>query len=127
MQSLGWTAQEVADWNEKEEERRLRADKGFTDYNQAAFRKYSRLTSSINPDRIKNLNPDSEEAKANMANDLQEQLVTRANFSKRRQFTADEEVTYINQRNYKFNQKLARAYDKYTQETKESLERGTAL
>ena len=71
--------------------------------------------------------PDSEEAKANLAADVQKQLAVRSKFSKRRHFTGDEEVTYINQRNYRFNQKIARAYDKYTQETKDALERGTAL
>lgn len=85
------------------------------------------MISSINPDVIKNLDPDSEEAKSNLSSDVQKQIQIRSQFSKRRHFSGDEEVTYINQRNYKFNQKIARAYDKYTQETKDSLERGTAL
>ena len=85
------------------------------------------MVSSINPDIIKNLEPDSEEAKNNLATDVQKQILVRAQFSKRRHFSGDEEVTYINQRNYKFNQKISRAYDKYTQETKDSLDRGTAL
>lgn len=127
LQSLNWTAEEVAAWQAKEEERKARADHGFADYDQAAFRKYNRLTAAINPDVIKNLDPDSDEAKSNLAADLQKQLAVRAQFSKRRHFNADQEVTHINQRNYRFNQKIARAYDKYTKETKDSLERGTAL
>lgn len=127
MQSLNWTAEEVSAWQVKEEDRKSRADQGFTDYNQLAFRKYNRMVSSINPDIIKNLEPDSEEAKANLAADVQKQIHVRSQFSKRKHFSGDEEVTYINQRNYKFNQKISRAYDKYTQETKDSLERGTAL
>lgn len=83
--------------------------------------------SSINPDIIKNLETDSEEAKTNLSSDIQKQIQTRSQFSKRRHFSGEEDVTYINQRNYKFNQKISRAYDKYTQETKDSLERGTAL
>ena len=110
-----------------EDERRSRADVGFTDYNQLAFKKYNRLATAINPDVIKNLEPDSEEAKANLSTDIQKQIQVRSKFSKRRHFSGDEDVTYINQRNYKFNQKIARAYDKYTQETKDSLERGSAL
>ena len=85
------------------------------------------MISSINPEAIKNLEPDSEEAKSNLASDVQKQNQVRSQFSKRRHFSGDEDVTYINQRNYKFNQKISRAYDKYTQETKDSLERGTAL
>lgn len=85
------------------------------------------MISSINPDIIKNLDPDSEEAKSNLSSDVQKQIQIQSRFSKRRHFSGDEDITYINQRNYKFNQKIARAYDKYTQETKDSLERGTAL
>lgn len=124
---MNWTAEEVSEWQAKEEERKSRVDKGFTDYNQLAFKKYNRMVASINPDIIKNYEPDSEEAKSNLAADIQKQIQVRSKFSKRRHFSEDEDVTYINQRNYKFNQKIARAYDKYTQETKDSLERGTAL
>ncbi|GAB7357314.1 hypothetical protein MBLNU459_g8276t1 [Dothideomycetes sp. NU459] len=37
------------------------------------------------------------------------------------------DVTYINDKNKQFNQKLARFYNKYTGEIRESFERGTAL
>ncbi|OMH85784.1 Pre-mRNA-splicing factor syf2 [Zancudomyces culisetae] len=37
------------------------------------------------------------------------------------------EVTYINDRNAHFNRKIARAYDPYTKEIRDSFERGTAL
>jgi pre-mRNA-splicing factor SYF2 len=47
--------------------------------------------------------------------------------SRRRQFFEDEDVTYIHERNRSFNKKVARFYDKYSQETKANLERGTAL
>ncbi|KAF2800907.1 SYF2-domain-containing protein [Melanomma pulvis-pyrius CBS 109.77] len=42
---------------------------------------------------------------------------------------ADEmgDVTYINQKNKQFNDKLARFYNKYTSEIRESFERGTAI
>lgn len=39
----------------------------------------------------------------------------------------DGDVTYINEKNKQFNMKLARFYDKYTSEIRESFERGTAL
>jgi pre-mRNA-splicing factor SYF2 len=37
------------------------------------------------------------------------------------------DVTYINEKNKQFNQKLARFYNKYTTEIRESLERGTMV
>lgn len=38
-----------------------------------------------------------------------------------------EDVTWINQRNKKFNQKISRNYDKFVADIKQNLERGTAL
>lgn len=38
-----------------------------------------------------------------------------------------EDVTYINQKNKLFNEKLKRFYDKYTTDIRESFERGTAI
>lgn len=132
IQNLQYTAEEVEAWNKKLQEKKNRADTGFTDYNQLAFRKYekkiSRLDASVSkgptsgkfdeadPDRVKAL---SEEIKAD---DL-----ARQKFSKRRRFNEEEDVTYINLRNYRFNKKISRAYDKYTEELKDNLERGTAL
>lgn len=40
---------------------------------------------------------------------------------------AGEDVSYINEKNKQFNQKLARFYNKYTGDIRESFERGTAL
>ncbi|KAK3117972.1 Pre-mRNA-splicing factor SYF2 [Teratosphaeriaceae sp. CCFEE 6253] len=39
----------------------------------------------------------------------------------------DRDVTYINEKNKQFNLKLARFYDKYTADIRESFERGTAM
>ena len=39
----------------------------------------------------------------------------------------EEDIDYINERNMKFNQKLARFYDPFTAEIKQNLERGTAI
>lgn len=39
----------------------------------------------------------------------------------------DADVTYINEKNKQFNQKLARFYNKYTAEIRESFERGTKI
>lgn len=40
---------------------------------------------------------------------------------------AGEDVSYINEKNKQFNQKLARFYNKYTADIRESFERGTAI
>lgn len=44
--------------------------------------------------------------------------------NKRRKVLYDQ-IDYINQRNYKFNLKLSRAFDSYTENTRKNLERGT--
>lgn len=36
-------------------------------------------------------------------------------------------MSYINEMNKKFNQRLSRHYDKYTKDIRDALERGTAL
>eukprot|EP01083_Nonionella_stella_P240032 839472_1 len=51
----------------------------------------------------------------------------RAKFSRRRKFYDDKDISYINKRNRIFNEKVSRAFDKYTQEIRGNLERGTAL
>lgn len=51
----------------------------------------------------------------------------RKKFSRRRQEFDSEDVTYINDRNKMFNKKIKRAFDKYTVEIRQNLERGTAI
>ena len=51
----------------------------------------------------------------------------RTKYSRRRPFSHDADVDYINERNMKFNKKASRFYDKYTAEIKQNLERGTAV
>jgi pre-mRNA-splicing factor SYF2 len=62
-----------------------------------------------------------------MRKELGQVFERRKNFSRRRPHLEDEDVSYINERNRKFNKKLSRAYDPYTAEIKQNLERGTAL
>jgi pre-mRNA-splicing factor SYF2 len=53
-----------------------------------------------------------------------------ARFKKRRERGREEDqgdVTYINDKNKQFNNKLARFYDRYTRDIRESFERGTAI
>lgn len=51
----------------------------------------------------------------------------RDQYHRRRMFDPDAPIDYINERNRKFNQKLDRFYDKYTEDLKADLERGTAI
>ncbi|KAJ1500630.1 pre-mRNA-splicing factor syf2 [Coelomomyces lativittatus] len=62
-----------------------------------------------------------------LVKDLKHQVDIRNKSSRRRAYNADEDVTYINDKNRNFNKKISRAFDKYTKEIKDSLERGTAL
>eukprot|EP00903_Cladosiphon_okamuranus_P010253 g9708.t1 len=48
-------------------------------------------------------------------------------FSRRRSEHSAADVDYVNDRNKHFNKKIKRAYDKYTVEIRQNLERGTAL
>ena len=62
-----------------------------------------------------------------MAKETEERIEKRKQFSRRRTFNADKDVTSINERNRHFNEKLERNYAKYATEIKSNLERGTAL
>ncbi|KAJ1449786.1 cyclophilin-like domain-containing protein [Pelagophyceae sp. CCMP2097] len=71
--------------------------------------------------------PPSAEALANMAGELDKRAKAAANFSRRRAETPGADVDYINDRNAVFNKKIKRAFDKYTVEIRQNIERGTAI
>ncbi|KAF9094985.1 hypothetical protein BGX29_009227 [Mortierella sp. GBA35] len=62
-----------------------------------------------------------------LAADVAKQIDARSRFSKRRAHKEDDDVNYINDANQRFNQKIARFYDKHTKEIRDDFERGTAL
>ncbi|XP_065907425.1 pre-mRNA-splicing factor syf2-like isoform X3 [Dysidea avara] len=124
-------------------------DVGFSDYQQATFRQYQRLTKQLKPDleayerQKEELGQDffptssslligkaektvNKSGLDRMAQDLQAQIDKRSKYSRRREFQHDADVDYINERNMKFNHKTARFYNKCTAEIKQNLERGTA-
>lgn len=74
-------------------------------------------------------NRPSKEAIDRLVND--QKRADEAALRKRRERLAkngdDADVTYINEKNKHFNQKLARFYNKYTTEIRESFERGTMI
>eukprot|EP00743_Colponemidia_sp_Colp-15_P003646 GILK01003935.1.p1 GENE.GILK01003935.1~~GILK01003935.1.p1 ORF type:complete len:440 (-),score=111.43 GILK01003935.1:67-1386(-) len=63
-----------------------------------------------------------------LVEDLSKQAEKRKNFSRRRDVNNDVgDIDFINERNRVFNKKIGRAFDKYSLEIKQNLERGTAL
>ena len=56
-----------------------------------------------------------------------DRIEKREKYSRRRAHHDEADIDYINERNMKFNQKLARFYDPFTSEIKQNLERGTAI
>ena len=66
------------------------------------------------------------EGARNLANELKRRIEKQKNKRDRLEFEG-EDVTWINKRNKKFNQKISRNYDKSTAEIRQNLERGTAL
>jgi hypothetical protein len=62
-----------------------------------------------------------------MVRELEQRAEARDKFSRRRAFNEDATVDYINKRNMVFNKKIGRAFDKYTTEIRNNIERGTAL
>ncbi|XP_076466944.1 pre-mRNA-splicing factor SYF2-like [Babylonia areolata] len=144
LRELG--ADEVERWERKKKKKN--PDTGFADYEQATHRQYQRLTKQMKPDqqgyerqREKmgdefyatantlglHQRKDPEENVDKMVKDLEKQIEKRDKYSRRRRFDEEEDVSYINERNMKFNQKLERFYGQYTTEIKQNLERGTAV
>uniref|UniRef100_V5H519 Pre-mRNA-splicing factor SYF2 n=1 Tax=Ixodes ricinus TaxID=34613 RepID=V5H519_IXORI len=129
--------------------KRKNPDFGFSDYEAATVRQYTRLVKQIKPDMevyerkkeelgealyptrdtiIHGLHKDSkEDVDRNRLQDLEKQIDKRNKYSRRRRFNDDEDIDYINERNMKFNKKLERFYGQYTAEIKQNLERGTAV
>ena len=50
----------------------------------------------------------------------------REKFSRQKPVNEEEDITYINERNRHFNEKIDRYYGKHTKEIRENFERGTA-
>jgi pre-mRNA-splicing factor SYF2 len=132
-----------------ERKRKKNPDPGFSDYAQAQFRQYDRLTKQFKPDmeayerQKMEMGADfypgvnslvhggagkvSKAGIDRMTEDLEKQIEKRSKYSRRRPVNQDGDVDYINERNMRFNKKAARYYDKYTAELKQNLERGTAV
>jgi len=140
-------AEDAEKW-ERLKKKKKNPDQGFSDYEQASFRQYQRLTKQLKPsmdeyEREKDKmgeafyaekdtlgvleHKDSDAAIDRMVTDLNKQVEKRGKYSRRRAHDDDGDISYINERNMKFNQKLERFYGTYTAEIKQNLERGTAV
>ena len=110
------------------------------DYGDLAKRKYDRLVAGLKPDFSlykQRLHTDpidpftsftpTRENVSKMVEDVYEQIEKRTVFSKKKRFDPDADVTYINERNRRFNEKISRTYGAITQELRESVEQGPYL
>ncbi|KAI7897511.1 SYF2 splicing factor-domain-containing protein [Cokeromyces recurvatus] len=68
----------------------------------------------------------SKQAINKLAEETKKQIEKRETRSRERKEPTDD-ISWINEKNRVFNQKIARFYDKYTKEIRDNLERGTAL
>jgi len=69
----------------------------------------------------------SEEGKDRLQEAMEKMTAKKGEISRRRTYFKEEDATYVNERNRHFNKKLERAFGSYTEETRQNLERGTAL
>lgn len=70
---------------------------------------------------------DSKQALDRLGKELEERDKERAKFSRRRTHFDAIDVDYINSDNAHFNKKIKKAFNKYTVEIRQNLERGTAV
>ena len=62
-----------------------------------------------------------------LAHEMKRRMDKAAKKKRERMDFEETDVSYINKRNKKFNEKINRTYDKHTAEIRQNLERGTAL
>ncbi|KAJ2520529.1 pre-mRNA-splicing factor SYF2 [Coemansia sp. RSA 2049] len=145
-----YSIEQVERYEEKKRGREENAERGFTDYSQVNRRKYERDVAKIKPD-LAAYERDKHEKAAMMGGTggsevsldavhkpdhrhveklvktVEEQQRRRAELHKPSIEKEGESVSYINERNARFNRKMNRAYDKHTKEIRDNFERGTAL
>ena len=146
-QQLDTTAEQAADKRHKQDKKGKRANETGWDVfnNEAQYRNYKKQTRRAatdgraatgealvdegDPDPLAygQAPPVPKERVQALVEDMHEAAIRRANWSRRRTFNEDSDVTYINKRNEVYNKKIQRAFDPYTAEIKANLERGTAL
>jgi len=145
VKNMNASAQELEYYSRKAKKKN--PDPGFADFAQSHFRQYERISGQIRVNEeayeaqrqklgdafypsagdILTTGQVSTSALDKMAADIERQITKRAKYSRRRTHVDDADISYINERNKKFNEKCERFYGKYTEEIRGNLERGTAL
>ncbi|KAJ2461162.1 pre-mRNA-splicing factor SYF2 [Coemansia sp. RSA 2424] len=138
-----YSIERVEKYEGKQREREENREKGFTDYEQVNSRKYNRDIAKLKPSDLATAaaaaahhrqksgqdgdhKPEQKNVER-LAKTVMDQQKKRATLHKPSIEQEGEDVSYINERNARFNRKMNRAYDKYTKEVKDNFERGTAL
>jgi len=147
QQQLETTAEQAGEKLHKAEKKsKRRAEYGWDVFNnEAQYRNYKKQTrraesdgrAAVGEELVDEGDPDPlaygqappvpKERVQALVEDMHEAALRRANWSRRRTFHEEKDVTYINKRNEVYNKKIERAFDPYTAEIRANLERGTAL
>ncbi|KAJ2471240.1 pre-mRNA-splicing factor SYF2, partial [Coemansia sp. RSA 2322] len=131
-----YSIEQVEKYEDRQRERENNAERGFTDYAQVNRRKYERDVAKLKPNladyersKTQTGEPHVPEPKSveRLVKAVEDQQKKRATLHKPSIEQEGEDVSYINERNARFNRKMNRAYDKYTKEIRDNFERGTAL
>ncbi|KAI8338178.1 SYF2 splicing factor-domain-containing protein [Chlamydoabsidia padenii] len=110
----------------------------MTTYNEKKLEAIAKaIRNGEDPDDIRTLandldyadvdNKPSKEAVDRLVQETKKQIEKRETRSRERKDVKYDDISWINEKNRVFNQKISRFYDKYTKEIKDNLERGTAL
>ncbi|KAJ2147428.1 pre-mRNA-splicing factor SYF2 [Coemansia sp. RSA 678] len=125
-----YSIDQVSKYEQRKQQKEENRERGFTDYAQVNQKKYERDVAKIKPGVQKyeqGEHVDDEKAVLRLARHVKGQQEKRAKLHKPSVEKEGDRVSYINQKNARFNRKMDRAYDKHTQEIRDNLERGTAL
>lgn len=145
VKNMDASAQELEYYGRKAKKKN--PDPGFSDFAASHYRQYERITGQlrVNNDAYETQRQEMGEAFYpgagdiittgktalaaidKMAADVERQISKRSKYSRRRTHVDDADISYINERNKKFNEKCERFYGQYTEDIKSNLERGTAL
>lgn len=115
IKNLQYNIQEHEDWM-SHLERSPQSKGSELDYNSKAWAVYEKQMNSLKS------RAGTEPSGSSLSSFMSKRDKERAKFSKRRRFDEEQDITFINQRNYKFNLKLSRAYDKFTLPLRQKLE-----
>ncbi|KAJ1965464.1 pre-mRNA-splicing factor SYF2 [Dipsacomyces acuminosporus] len=138
-----YSAEQVEKYEEKKRKRQDNVERGFTDFAQVNQRKYERDIAKFKPDLVTYEREKAEGTSGSshspvghkpnpknverLVKTVEAQQKKRGALHRPKVDDEDESVSYINEKNARFNRKMNRAYDKHTKEIRDNFERGTAL